>query len=74
MNLARVGPLPTVIVTVLFGIIFFIFGVIVVLTKVSERRLDLYSIIFWCVLVVQQYGTYAVQIHHNPTTSVRCCK
>jgi hypothetical protein len=70
MDLARVGPLPTVIVSVLFGIIFFIFGVIIVLTKVSERRLKLFSIIFWCFLVVQLYATYAVQVHHTPSTLV----
>lgn len=70
MNLARVGPLPTVIVTILFGIVFFIFAVIVILTKVSERRLKLFSIIFWFFLVVQLYGTYAVQIHHTPSTTV----
>lgn len=70
MSLARAGPLPTVIVTILFGVIFFAFAVIVVLAKVSERRLKLFSLIFWCFLVVQQYGTYAVQIHHNPSTTV----
>lgn len=70
MNLARVGPLPTVIITLLFGIIFFGFAVIVVLTKVSERRLKLFSLIFWCFLVVQQYATYAVQNHHTPSTTV----
>ena len=71
MSLARVGPLPTVLVAIIFGVILFIFAVIVVLTKVSERRLMLFSIVFWTFLVVQQYVTYAVQIHHNPSTSVR---
>ena len=70
MDLARVGPLPTVIVTILFGMVFFGFAVIVILTKVSENRLKLFSIVFWGVLVVQLYGTYAVQIHHTASTTV----
>lgn len=70
MHLARVGPLPTIIVTSLFGVVFLIFAVIVVLTKVSERRLKLFSIIIWLLLVLQQYSIYAVQIHHHPSTSV----
>ncbi len=70
MNLAQVGPLPTVIVAVIFGVVFLIFAAIVVLTNVSERRLKLFSIIFWAFLVLQQYASYAVLIHHNPSTSV----
>ena len=71
INLARVGPLPTVLVAIVFGIVFIAFAVIVVLTKVSERRLKLYSIIFWLLLVLQLYSTYAVQIHHHASTLVR---
>ena len=70
MNLARVGPLPTVLVAIVFGVIFFSFAIIVVLTKVSEVRLKLYSIVFWCLLIVQLYLTYAVQTHHNSSTTV----
>ena len=70
MNLARVGPLPTLIVAIVFGVIYLTFAVIVVLMKVSEPRLKLFSIIFWLFLVVQQYSNYAVQIHHTPSTTV----
>ena len=70
MNLARVGPLPTVLVAIVFGVIFFSFAIIVVLTKVSEGRLKLFSIVFWCLLIVQLYLTYAIQIHHNSSTTV----
>lgn len=71
MNLARVGPLPTVLVAVVFGIVFLTFAVIVVSTKISEGRLKLYSIIFWLFLVMQLYFTYAVQIHHHASSLVR---
>lgn len=59
------------LVAIVFGIVFLAFAVIVVLTKVSERRLKLYSIIFWLLLVLQLYSTYAVQIHHHASTLVR---
>ena len=71
MNLARVGPLPTVVIAIVFGMVFFIFAVVVVLTKVSEKRLKLYSVIFWLYLVLQLYSTYAVQIHHHASGLVR---
>lgn len=70
MSLARAGPLPTLIVAIIFGIIFFSFAVIVVLTKVSERRLKLYSIIFWLLLLFQLYANYSVQVHHTLSSSV----
>ena len=70
MNLARIGPWPTVVVAIVFGIVFLIFAAIVVSTNVSERRLKLFSIIFWVFLVLQQYASYAVLVHHTPTTSV----
>ena len=70
MNLARIGPLPTVVVAIIFGIVFLIFAAIVVSTNVSERRLKLFSIIFWVLLVLQQYASYAVLVHHSPSTSV----
>ncbi len=71
MNLARLGPLPTVLVAILFGFVFVILAVIVVLTKVSEHQLRLFSIIFWLFLVVQLYATFAFQIHHTASTLVK---
>lgn len=73
MQLARYGALPQFVVFIVFGVAFFVLALVVVLTKVSERMLVIYSVIFWVFLVVLEYAVYAVQIHHTASNSVRTC-
>ena len=70
INLARVGPLPTLIVAIVFGVVFFSLGIIIIFAKVSEIGLRNYSIIFWIILMLQQYATYSIQIHLTASNSV----
>ncbi len=68
--LAGVGPLPTVLVALIFGVIFFVLAVFIFFMKVSEVRLQIYSVVFWIFLVLQQYIMFAVQINHTASSSV----
>ena len=71
IRLAQVGPLPTVVSATIFGITCFVLALIVIFTKVSERTLFVFSMVFWLLLVTQHYLIYAVQIRRSPSNSVR---
>ena len=72
VTLAQVGPLPVFIVTIIFFVIYIITSLVVFFDQISEVRLRTYSIVFWVILVVQQYIGYALLVHHTASDYVSC--
>lgn len=72
ITLAQVGPLPLFIVTIIFFIMYIITALIVFFDQISEVRLRTYSIVFWVILVLQQYIGYALLVHHTASDYVSC--
>ena len=70
ISLAQVGPLPQFIVTIVFLIVYIITALVVFFDQISEVRLRTYSIVFWVILVLQQYINYALLVHHTASDYV----
>ena len=51
MNLARWGSLPEVLVFVIIGVAFVAMSVIIIVDKISQVRLIIYSVVVWVLLV-----------------------
>jgi len=63
MNLARWGSLPDVLVFVIIGVALIAMSVIIIVDKISQVRLVIYSVVVWVLLVVLLYTTFALNIH-----------
>ena len=70
MKLASVGPLPTLITSLVFGAACTVLAVFVTFSEISEVKLKVYSVVFWLLLVLQQYVIYALLIRHTASDSV----
>ena len=68
--MARVGELSLLLIFVLFGVVYIVMSVVILVDHVSYTRLIVHSLVVWAMMVLQLYALFSVNIHRRASDQV----
>ncbi len=71
MSLATAGTLPFIIALIIYGVCYVVIGVVAFLDKISEVRLLIYSLVVFCIMVLQTYTLFSLETVAQASATVR---
>ncbi len=60
IRLATAGSLPYIVALTVYGLCYLIIGVVTFVDRISERRLLIYSLVVFFIMVLQVYSVFAL--------------